>query len=148
MTERHYFSWTQIGLVLAFIAGAAVSGAMNPRPTPHMLAPSYGPCFLVGSLCMVAAAAMAEAQPGGRGLYYFAAAACGVQNGMTSMYSGNLIRTTHLTGTSTGQWARARIGLRLIPLLLMSTFLHTEQTLVSSSGKCCAGTGKTSGSSR
>merc|ERR1719401_2306355 len=50
---------------------------------------------------MIAAAAAADVQPGGRALYYFAAAANGVQNGMTSMYSANLIRTTHLTGTST-----------------------------------------------
>jgi len=39
--------------------------------------------------------------PDHRTLYYFAAAANGIQNGMTSTYSANLIRTTHLTGTST-----------------------------------------------
>ena len=39
--------------------------------------------------------------PEGMALFYFAAMANGIQNGMTSMYSANLIRTTHLTGTST-----------------------------------------------
>jgi len=33
--------------------------------------------------------------------YYLAAAANGLQNAMSSSYSANLIRTTHLTGTST-----------------------------------------------
>jgi hypothetical protein len=37
----------------------------------------------------------------GRALYYFAAMANGLQNGMTSTYSANLIRTSHMTGTST-----------------------------------------------
>jgi uncharacterized membrane protein YoaK (UPF0700 family) len=28
--------------------------------------------------------------------------ACGLQNGMTTFYSGAIIRTTHVTGTLTG----------------------------------------------
>ena len=71
MRDKIPFLAQTIGFVQRFIASAALSGAMNPRPTPHMLAPSYGPCFLVGSLCMIAAA-IAEAHPGGRGLYFFA----------------------------------------------------------------------------
>lgn len=49
----------------------------------------------------VAASIAAVLNPDHRTLYYFAAAANGIQNGMTSTYSANLIRTTHLTGTST-----------------------------------------------
>mmetsp|Transcript_29906 Transcript_29906/g.64453 ORF Transcript_29906/g.64453 Transcript_29906/m.64453 type:complete len:638 (-) Transcript_29906:201-2114(-) len=88
-------------LILSFIGGAMAAGMMNPKAIPHKLIPSYGPTFLIGSLCMIAASISAALHPDGKALYYFAAMACGVQNGMTSTYSANLIRTTHLTGTST-----------------------------------------------
>jgi PAS domain S-box-containing protein len=88
-------------LILSFIGGATVAGLLNPKAIPHKLTPSYGPTFLLGSLCMIAAALAAALHPDGRALYYFAAMANGIQNGMTSTYSANLIRTTHLTGTST-----------------------------------------------
>ena len=88
-------------LILAFIGGATVAGIMNPKAIPHQLVPSYGPTFMLGSLCMIAASIAATKSPEARTLYYFAAAANGIQNGMTSTYSSNLIRTTHLTGTST-----------------------------------------------
>eukprot|EP00585_Thalassiosira_rotula_P010679 CAMPEP_0196159808 /NCGR_PEP_ID=MMETSP0910-20130528/46508_1 /TAXON_ID=49265 /ORGANISM="Thalassiosira rotula, Strain GSO102" /LENGTH=842 /DNA_ID=CAMNT_0041424733 /DNA_START=55 /DNA_END=2583 /DNA_ORIENTATION=- len=88
-------------LILSFIGGAMAAGMMNPKAIPHKLSPAYGPTFLIGSLCMIAASTSAALFPDGKALYYFAAMACGVQNGMTSTYSANLIRTTHLTGTST-----------------------------------------------
>lgn len=50
---------------------------------------------------MVVSAIFGVTIPDGRALYYFAAMANGLQNGMTSTYSANLIRTSHLTGTST-----------------------------------------------
>ena len=50
---------------------------------------------------MIVSALFAEANPEGRALFYFAAVANGIQNGVTSTYSANLIRTSHLTGTST-----------------------------------------------
>ncbi|KAL7541295.1 hypothetical protein ACHAXR_012038 [Thalassiosira sp. AJA248-18] len=88
-------------LILSFIGGAMVAGLLNPKAIPHKLVPSYGPTFLLGSLCMIAASLAAVLHKDGRTLYYFAAMANGIQNGMTSMYSANLIRTSHLTGTST-----------------------------------------------
>lgn len=48
----------------------------------------------------------------GHRFYFFVALANGVQNGISSMYSANLIRTTHMSGTTTdiglfiGQWLR------------------------------------------
>jgi len=53
-----------------------------------------------------------ETKHGGLVVFYFAAAANGLQNGVSSMYSANLMRTCHFTGTSTdiglflGQWMR------------------------------------------
>ncbi len=90
-----------VGLILCFIAGATISGCMNPKAIPYKLVPSYGPTFLVGFLCMMASSIAAVVDPGGRTLYYFATMANGVQNGMSSVYTANLIRTSHLTGTST-----------------------------------------------
>ena len=90
-----------VGLILCFIAGATISGFMNPKAIPHKLVPSYGPTFLVGFLCMMASSIAAVVDPGGRTLYYFATMANGIQNGMSSVYTANLIRTSHLTGTST-----------------------------------------------
>eukprot|EP00571_Detonula_confervacea_P002401 CAMPEP_0172313388 /NCGR_PEP_ID=MMETSP1058-20130122/20144_1 /TAXON_ID=83371 /ORGANISM="Detonula confervacea, Strain CCMP 353" /LENGTH=554 /DNA_ID=CAMNT_0013027033 /DNA_START=179 /DNA_END=1843 /DNA_ORIENTATION=- len=88
-------------LILSFIGGAMLTGLMNPKAIPHKLVPSYGPTFLLGSLCMISASIAAVLHPDGRTLYYFAAMANGIQNGITSTYSANLIRTSHLTGTST-----------------------------------------------
>lgn len=91
----------EVTLILSFIGGAMVAGLMNPKAIPHKLVPSYGPTFLLGSGCMIAASISAMLHPESRALYYFAATANGIQNGMTSTYSANLIRTSHLTGTST-----------------------------------------------
>ncbi|KAL7441073.1 hypothetical protein ACHAXM_007955, partial [Skeletonema potamos] len=88
-------------LILSFIGGAFVSGAMNPDAVPHKLVPSYGPTFLIGSMCMIASAIFGVTLPDKRALYYFAAMANGLQNGMTSTYTANLIRTSVLGGTST-----------------------------------------------
>lgn len=93
--------WFEFTLVLSFIGGAMLAGLLNPQAIPHKLVPSYGPTFLLASLCMIAASIAAVLHPDGRALYYFAAMANGIQNGMTSTYSANLIRTSHLTGTST-----------------------------------------------
>ena len=91
----------EIYLILAFVGGAIMSGLMNPQAIPHKLVPSYGPTFMLGSLCLVAASISADIKPSGRVHYLFAAMANGMQNGMTSMYTANLIRTSHHTGTST-----------------------------------------------
>jgi uncharacterized membrane protein YoaK (UPF0700 family) len=92
----------EFSLILAFVGGAFVSGLMTPKAIPHKLVPSYGPTFLLGSLCLFAAAWIADHnRPYGRVQYFFAAMANGMQNGMSSMYTANLIRTSHLTGTST-----------------------------------------------
>jgi len=50
---------------------------------------------------MIASALFGVTFPDKRALYYFAAMANGLQNGMTSTYTANLIRTSVLGGTST-----------------------------------------------
>eukprot|EP00040_Diaphanoeca_grandis_P031736 m.190371 g.190371 ORF g.190371 m.190371 type:complete len:458 (+) comp32403_c0_seq1:290-1663(+) len=113
-TEAGY----HIATMLCFLLGALLVGAIMPRRKAWELGPEYGPAFLLGS-CLLGASAICaiyyEDGENHREVFYFAAAANGLQNGMTSMYSGNLIRTTHLTGTTTD------IGLLLGQLLRGNT---------------------------
>jgi len=73
-------------LILSFIGGALVAGLMNPKAIPHKLVPSYGPTFLLGSGCMIAASISAMLHPESRALYYFAATANG-----TFMFLADLV---------------------------------------------------------
>mmetsp|Transcript_12493 Transcript_12493/g.17209 ORF Transcript_12493/g.17209 Transcript_12493/m.17209 type:complete len:478 (-) Transcript_12493:207-1640(-) len=91
----------EVSMISSFIAGSCISALLNPTPLPHQLGPTYGPTFLLGSVLLAIASILSSTHPEQKNLFYFAAAANGLQNGMTSMYSANLIRTTHLTGTST-----------------------------------------------
>jgi hypothetical protein len=66
----------------------------------------YAPTFLLGAIFMCIAAVLAYAEPSMKEphrhqFFYFVALANGIQNGISSMYSANLIRTTHMTGPST-----------------------------------------------
>jgi uncharacterized membrane protein YoaK (UPF0700 family) len=96
----------QTCMALSFVSGAAISGLLNPRPSPWRLAPMYAPTFLLGAIFMCIAAFLASVErantdPAKNRFFYFVALANGIQNGISSMYSANLIRTTHMTGTST-----------------------------------------------
>jgi uncharacterized membrane protein YoaK (UPF0700 family) len=102
---RFRFMGFQLSIILSYIFGSLISAVLNPRPAPWRLAPMYVPTFFLGALLMCIAAGLAAAEryiqfqvP-----YFFhlVAMANGVQNGVSSMYSANLIRTTHLTGTTT-----------------------------------------------
>ena len=99
----------QVCMILSFIFGAFLSGLLTPRATPYRIEPTYGPTFCLGGLVLLAASLLAALQGGSTSLeahwsdivFYLTAMANGIQNGMSSIYSGNLIRSTHLTGTST-----------------------------------------------
>ncbi|KAG7355427.1 DUF1275 domain containing protein [Nitzschia inconspicua] len=95
----------QISIILSYMMGSCISAVLNPRPAPWRLAPMYVHAFLIGAIFMCIAAALAAGEryflfqvPY---FFHFVAAANGVQNAVSSMYSANLIRTTHLTGTTT-----------------------------------------------
>jgi len=90
-----------VQMILSFIAGATITGIMDPKAKPNEIGPQYGPTFLLGALLLASASVIAEEHPTSKAYYYLAAAANGLQNGMSSTYSANLIRSTHLTGTST-----------------------------------------------
>lgn len=96
-------------MVVAFGLGASISGIIIGSE-PLKLGRGYTIClfaeaaFLLGAMWMF-----------GKGLtvaHFAAATACGLQNAMTSTFSGAVVRTTHLTGiitdlgVSLGLWIR------------------------------------------
>jgi hypothetical protein len=56
---------------------------------------------LIGGLFLTIVSVLVAAEDDEHCFLFFAAAANGIQHGITSTYSANLIRSTHLTGTST-----------------------------------------------
>jgi len=61
----------------------------------------YGPLLLFGSSLFFISSMLLYYLPDTYLGFYFAAMACGLQNALTTTYSGNIIRTTHMTGTVT-----------------------------------------------
>lgn len=95
-------------VLLAFLVGAAFSGfliggqslALNNR---------YAIALFIESALLVAALWLLEG--GSASGHLLASAACGLQNAMTSTYSGAVVRTTHVTGLFTD--LGVALGLRL-----------------------------------
>ena len=83
-------------IVLAFFAGASVSGAVLASAR-MVIGPGHTAILLTEAALLSAAAGIEH--PIVRAA--LAASACGLQNGMTSNFSGMPIRTTHFTGTIT-----------------------------------------------
>lgn len=97
--------WGNMGffssMILSYMLGAFISGLITPRATPYQIEPTYGPTFLIGGVFLLVASILAAFEPENMDLiFYFAAAANGIQNGIASIYSANLIRCS-LTGSST-----------------------------------------------
>ena len=101
------FLWEGLGLVFSYLAGSALSGAILDS-TNFQLGRRYGVMLMMEAVILAIAGALIENQQLS-GLF-FAAAACGLQNGMTTHYSGAAVRTTHMTGMVTdlgiffGKW--------------------------------------------
>lgn len=88
---------TSLLLVLSFALGAAVCGCMISRGTVSFGYALYGLALLGNASLLVIAVLAAESDVAP----YLLAAACGLQNGMATSYSGAVIRTTHVTGICT-----------------------------------------------
>ena len=87
------------GTIFSVMAGSCISGLLNPYAIAFSVGPRYGPTFVVASIFMTMGTVAGLLNS--RREFYFTAMANGIQNGISSMYSANLIRTTHLTGTTT-----------------------------------------------
>eukprot|EP00980_Cylindrotheca_fusiformis_P029527 scaffold23499_cov109-Cylindrotheca_fusiformis.AAC.4 len=89
-----------IGIILSYFSGCFIAGFITPDAKPYRLEPSYGPTFILGGIFLLIGGITAIFESYGVIAYWFSAAASGIQNGIASRYSANLIRCT-VTGTST-----------------------------------------------
>lgn len=85
-------------MILAFVLGAAMSGAII-QDVQLRLGRRYGVALALESILLFAAASLFK--QGSMAGPLLAAAACGLQNAMATTYSGALVRTTHLSGLFT-----------------------------------------------
>lgn len=115
--------------IAAFVAAAALSGMIVKQSTLK-LGRRHGAALVLESLLLFAAVPLLDAQQSA-GLY-LASMACGLQNGMASTYSGQVFRTTHVSGifTDLGIYFEQRLrgrtvnSLRIrLGLLVASCFL-------------------------
>ena len=98
-----------LGIILSFVLGAAIAGALLGGATLQ-LGRRYGVALVLESLLLLGSmfVLLADSTFG----HYLASAACGLQNGMVSTYSGAIVRTTHVSGlftdlgTMLGAWFR------------------------------------------
>lgn len=115
------------GLIMAFGAGAVISGIIIGNE--HLrLGRRYGLALILESGLLALSYYLFTR--GIREGELFASAACGLQNAMVATYSGNAIRTTHMTGVVSdlgslvGNFlARRKVDARQF-LLLSTVFIH------------------------
>lgn len=94
--EEYMFA---IGTIFSHMAGSVISSVMNPRPVSFVLSPRYGPTFVIGAIFSSFGAVAAIFNQ--RREFYLTTIGNGILNGVTSMYSANLIRTTSYSGPTT-----------------------------------------------
>ncbi len=87
-----------LAIIVAYLLGTLISGLITLDKSLE-LGRRYGAVLLLESL-LLTVAAVALTQELAAGLW-LAACACGLQNAMSTTYSGAVIRTTHLTGMLT-----------------------------------------------
>jgi uncharacterized membrane protein YoaK (UPF0700 family) len=85
-------------VMLSFVLGAAASGALVGN-VALKLGRRYSLALMVESFLLLAALLLLNQNL--LAGHFFASAACGLQNAMTSSYSGAVVRTTHVSGLFT-----------------------------------------------
>ncbi|CAK0899246.1 unnamed protein product [Prorocentrum cordatum] len=85
-------------LVLDFIIGSTLCGLLIPKATLKIGKAPYSSALMMLALIMASPIVLR-----GHGILgaHLLALGCGLQNGLCSSWSGNVIRTTHMTGTGT-----------------------------------------------
>lgn len=90
---------THLFLILAsFVLGAALSGVIIDNAVLRLGRRYSFALFIEGVLLLLAMVSLGRGSTIG---HFLASAACGLQNGMVSTYSGAAIRTTHVSGLFT-----------------------------------------------
>jgi uncharacterized membrane protein YoaK (UPF0700 family) len=90
-------AYESILLVFSFILGSIACGCLIARRAVQIGKALYGMALMSNSSLLVLTVLLNDY----RIAPYLAAAACGLQNGMATSYSGAVIRTTHMTGLAT-----------------------------------------------
>lgn len=103
-----YEVWHLLLVMLCFILGAAFSGIVIGN-TALKLGRRYSFALITESVLLFVS--MILLNHGSLLGHFFASAACGLQNAMTSTYSGAIVRTTHVSGLFTD--LGVAMGLRL-----------------------------------
>mmetsp|Transcript_2656 Transcript_2656/g.7927 ORF Transcript_2656/g.7927 Transcript_2656/m.7927 type:complete len:394 (-) Transcript_2656:70-1251(-) len=104
-----FHSWLLVG---SFILGSFLCGLVIPKNQVHFGGKSFYGIALLGNSCLLMVSALVgPPQPPIQGQEVtdpqaiaagcLAATACGLQNAMCTMHFGAVVRTTHITGTST-----------------------------------------------
>lgn len=88
-----------VGTLFSVMVGSCISSVLNPRPIAFEISPSFGSTFIIGAI--FSALGSVSAIHNSRREFYLVAISNGIMNGISSMYTANLIRVTHLTGTTT-----------------------------------------------
>jgi uncharacterized membrane protein YoaK (UPF0700 family) len=87
-------------LVLDFIIGSTLCGLIVPKATLKIGKAPYSSALILLALVMAMPIFLPQDEYGLLGAHLLALG-CGLQNGLCSSWSGNVIRTTHMTGTGT-----------------------------------------------
>jgi len=123
--EAIHLGW----IILSFVVGAGLSGFVIGNEALGY-GRHYG--FILLSIALLLLLSMYFLNSGEDVGHYLASAACGLQNAMTSTFSGALVRTTHVTGLFTdlgiiiGLWLRGQTADRrrvVLYLTLIAGFI-------------------------
>ncbi|WP_122032679.1 YoaK family protein [Aliivibrio sp. EL58] len=91
-------TWHLFFIIFSFILGSSLS-SLIVGCTALKLGRRYNFALCIESVLLFAA--MIILGEGSQWGHYFASAACGLQNGLVTTYSGAVVRTTHVTGVLT-----------------------------------------------
>lgn len=126
-----------ISIFSSFIFGATISGILLPN-SKFEFEHSYGRVLLLEAVLLLIAFFCDKYGENDQQLWLFPAAmACGMQNAMTTSFSGNVLRTTHLTGTATDIGIIFGRHLRGLQSELWKLALFLPMTLGFILGGCC-----------
>jgi len=87
-------------ILLSYMFGSFLAAMICPHAKPFVIEPKYGPTFWLGGTFLLAASLLAAYDYNSRYIFYLVVASNGIQNGIASIYSANLIRCT-LSGATT-----------------------------------------------
>ncbi|TZF91636.1 DUF1275 domain-containing transporter [Cognatilysobacter lacus] len=101
------------GVALAFVAGAVAAGAVIPT---NPLDLDQRQSALLAAVAVLLVLSLAAFESGSLAGLHLAAAACGLQNAMTTSFSGAVVRTSHVSGMFTDLGIALGHALRRAPV--------------------------------